>query len=378
MLNRLPRLSLLKLVTIVLVVVVSGGIMKANWMPMNQDALPTLRELADRNNLSLGAAVYTYHLSNSTHVETLSREFNTLTPEHEAKHCEIERQRGIFDFSDFDQLVAFAEANDMAVHGHTLVWHSCMPRWIENGDFSREEAIGLLRDYIYTMVGRYKGRIPVWDVVNEGVDDSGNGLRETPWLRLIGDDYIDLAFQFAHEADPDAKLLYNDYGAEGINAKSNAIYELVKDMLERGIPIHGIGLQAHLILGSVDEESIAENVQRFGELGLEVQFTELDVRYPGNASSTMLNWQAGDFRRVMDVCLNSEYCTGYITWGVTDTYTWLRGTNLGFYENTSVRPLLFDEDYQPKPAYFAVLDALARKAGEQPILSDEEVTKMLG
>src|SRR5690606_13470624 len=126
-----------------------------------------------------------------------------------------------FNFTRADEIVDFAEDNEMSIHGHTLVWHSCTPAWIEKGDFPREEAIAYLRDYIFTVVGRYQGRINVWDVVNEGLADSG-AIRETPWHRLIGDDYIEMAFQFAHEADPNARLFYNDYGIEGIGPKSDA------------------------------------------------------------------------------------------------------------------------------------------------------------
>jgi GH35 family endo-1,4-beta-xylanase len=343
-----------------------------------QDSAFSLRDLAERNNVYIGAAVYTTHLNDPVHVETLSREFNMLTPEQQGKHCEIEPTMGQFDFTALDELVTFAEEHDMAVHGHTLVWHSCTPQWVADATFTREEAIEHLRTSITTIVEHYKGRIPIWDVVNEGIADSGASLRDTPWRQLIGDDYIELAFQFAHEADPDALLFYNDYGTEGMNAKSNAVYEMVSDFVARGIPIHGVGLQSHFTVGSFDPDQVAQNIARLGELGLQVQLTEIDVRYSGEANDNILQRQASDYYRLMDVCLADEACTAFITWGVTDKYTWLRGANLGFYNNPSVEPLLFDDDYQPKPAYFAVLDALARKAGEEPVLSDEELEAMLG
>jgi GH35 family endo-1,4-beta-xylanase len=323
----------------------------------------SLGDLAAENDLYIGAAVYTTHLNDPVHVETLSREFNMLTPEQEAKHCELERQQGQYDFRDFDQLVAFAEEHDMAIHGHTLVWHSCMPGWISSGDFSREEAIQLLHDHIMTTVGRYKGRIAIWDVVNEGIADSGAGLRETPWQQLIGDDYIELAFQFAHEADPDALLFYNDYGAEGSGGKSDAVYEMVSDFVARGIPIHGVGLQAHFGLGTGNVGAIAANMERLGELGLQVQITEIDVRYQGETTPDILQRQADTYRAVLEACMDADNCTAFITWGVTDKFTWLRSPNLGFFENTTVQPLLFDDNYAPKPAYFALLDLLASRAG---------------
>jgi endo-1,4-beta-xylanase len=347
---------------------------------MAQDNTIRLRDLADANDIYIGAAVYTSHLNDLLHGEVLSTQFNMLTPENEAKFCELQPRRGNFDFTRLDQLVAFAEEHNMTVRGHTLLWHQCLPDWVANGDFTREEAIGIMRDHIYTVVGRYKGRIPIWDVVNEGID--GSTLRRTPWQQFIGDDYMDLAFQFAHEADPDALLYYNDYGAEGLNAKSDAIYEAVADMVQRGIPIHGVGLQAHITLNDtqpnrwLEPEKLAANIQRLGELGLQVQITEMDVKYQGDANERMLRWQAADYYRFMEVCLDSEYCSGFVVWGVTDKFTWLRSPQ--FYDNPTVNPLLFDDSYQPKPAYFALAALLARRAELPAVMSDDELAEIIG
>lgn len=345
-----------------------------------QDDHPTLRELADQNGLYIGAAVYTSHLSDPVHQDVLGTEFNMLTPENEAKMCELQPRRAQFDFTRLDRLVQFAEEHNMIVRGHTLLWHNCMPSWVANGDFSREEAIEIMRDHIYTVVGRYKGRIPIWDVVNEAID--GTTMRVTPWYEFIGEDYVDLAFQFAHEADPDALLFYNDYGAEGMNPKANAIYDMVADMVARGVPIHGVGLQAHISVGVTEpgqylaQTNLEQNIQRLGELGLEVHITEMDVRYAGEATDAILQRQAADYYRFMESCLDSEYCTTFVVWGVTDRFTWLRDPNWG--DNPTVQPLLFDDGYEPKPAYFAVLDALARAAGADPILSDDELGALVG
>ncbi len=344
---------------------------------------PSMRDYADKSGFHIGAAVYTTHLANPVHVQTLSREYNMLTPENEAKLCEVQPSLGQFKFDNFDRLVDFAEENNMMVRGHTLVWHQCVPNWLANGTFTRDEAIEILRNSIYTEVGRYKGRIAIWDVVNEALGDGG-GLRDTPWRRLIGDDYIELAFRFAHEADPDALLFYNDYGTEGMNAKSDAVYAMVKDFIARGVPINGVGLQSHLTVGDtrpsggLPADALAQNIQRLGELGVQVQITELDVRHAGKPTDAILQRQAADYRRVFDTCLASEYCTAIVTWGVSDRYTWLRGANLGFFNNPDTTALLFDDDYKPKPAYTAVLDALARHAGQTPIMTDEEINTLLG
>lgn len=362
------------LVFIVLLLPIGGTAVTANSLA--QTAKPTLRELADKNHFYFGAAVGTYHFGDPKYVETLKTEFNMLTPENEAKLCSVQPQQGKFDFSGFDKLVDFAEQNQMTLRGHTLVWHQCVPAWLSSGKFSRDEAIKLLHDHISTVVGRYKGRIPFWDVVNEAIADNGLGLRNTPWKRLIGDDYIEMAFRFAHEADPDALLFYNDFSAEDMNTKSNRVYALVKDLVDRGVPINGVGFQSHFTVGEMDTDAIAQNMKRLGELGLQVQITEMDDRYPVNSTDAILQPQAGDYRRLLGTCLANKNCTAFVTWGVNDLYTWLRDSGLGFYENKSVKPLLFDDDYQPKPAYYAVLDMLARHAGEAPILSDDEIAAM--
>ena len=339
-----------------------------------QDMPASLRTLAEKNNFHIGAAVYTYHLDDPLHAETLSREFNMLTPENEAKFCEVQPQKGQFDFSKLDRLIDFAEQNNMVVRGHTLLWHQCVPSWLEAETPSREEAIQLMRDHITTVVGHYRGRIAIWDVVNEAIDDTQR--RDTLWQRWIGDDYIELAFQFAHEADPEALLFYNDYGTEGLNPKSDAVYDMLKDLVARGVPVNGVGLQSHFVLGSVDPDGIAKNIARLGELGLQVQITEMDVKFSGAPTDTILQQEAGDYRRVLETCLDSPYCTAFVVWGVTDKFSWLRSPE--FFDNPLVEPLLFDDNYQPKPAYYALLDVLARRAGEPPILTDAEVAAMLG
>lgn len=347
-----------------------------------QSAPNSLRDLADRSRFRIGAAVYTYQLADPMHANTLSREFNMLTPENEAKACELEPIIGNFDFRKFDRLVAFAEQNDMVVRGHTLVWYQCMPPELQSAQLSRDEAIKLLRDYILTVVGRYKGRILSWDVVNEAIAGGGaSGLRDMPWKRLIGDDYIEMAFRFAHEADPSALLFYNDYGAEAMNTKSDAVYAMVKDFVKRGVPINGVGLQMHIAVGDVgtgkqiDPKALAQNMQRLGALGLQVQVTEMDVKFKGQPTEDILRRQAGDFRQVLQTCLDIKYCTALVVWGVTDKFSWLRDPK--WYDNPAVEPLLFDDSYKPKPAYLALLDLLARRAGEAARLSDDQVAAMM-
>lgn len=356
---------------IVLLMLVSISLVSA------QEDLPPLRELADLNDFYIGAAARADNINTPAYAETLAGEFNMLTPENEAKFCELQPQQGSFDFDELDRLVDFAAENNMVVRGHTLLWHRCNPDWLLNGAFSREEAIDIMREHIFTVMQRYQGRIAIWDVVNEAVNEDGN-LRNTIWLQWIGEEYIDLAFQFAREADPDALLFYNDYDGEGRSNKANAIYELVAGMVERGIPLDGVGLQMHIELGeteayqAVNTTNLTNNLTRLGELGLQVQITEMDVYYEGEATEEVFDRQAGDYYRVLQTCLNHEACTALAIWGVHDQVSWLRQEEHS--ENTDVEPLIFDGKYQPKPAYFALLDVLARAAGAAPVLSDEVAT----
>lgn len=355
---KIMRRIMQQFVVIGLFLFVIGG------MSMAQEAVGTLRDYAEKIGFYIGAAVYTPDFVDMRHQAILYREFNMMTPENEAKFCQVQPRQGEFNFQPLDTLVNLAEEHGMTIRGHTLVWHQCVPDWLTNGRFTRTEAIELLRQHIHTVVGRYKGRIAMWDVINEGIAENGVGLRDTIWYQLIGSEYIRLAFEFAHEADPDALLFYNDYSIEELNAKSDGVYALAQDLLQRGVPLHGIGFQGHFTLGQIKPREIAENMQRLGELGLQVQFTEVDIRFDGAPTDVIARQQANDYRTLITVCLDSDYCNAFVTWGVVDQFSWLRGANLGFFNNPSVTPLLFDDNFQPKPAYFAVLQALEQRASQ--------------
>jgi endo-1,4-beta-xylanase len=316
---------------------------------------PSLRELAAERGITIGAAVSADPLRcDPAYPAALAHEFSTLTAENALKFGPVHPEPERYTFDDADAIVAFAREHDMGVRGHTLVWHEQLAAWVEEGSWTRDELLEVLHDHIETVVGRYRGSVDVWDVVNEAVTDAGD-LRDTVWLRTIGPEYIDLAFQWAHEADPDALLFYNDYGAEGINMKSDAIYALVKDMRERGVPVHGVGLQAHLSVGTpLQADELTQNIARLGDLGLQVHITELDVRLPGDDVALFLAGQAEVYRTIMDACLAADNCTSFVTWGVTDRYSWIPRQHPGYGS-----ALLLDESYSPKPAYDALRDALA-------------------
>jgi endo-1,4-beta-xylanase len=315
---------------------------------------PSLRELAEARGIAIGAAVAPGPLRcDSAYAEALGHEFSFLTTENAIKFGPIHPEPNSYSFADADAIVGFADAHDMLVRGHVLVWHQQLPGWIEEGEWTREELMEVLHDHINTVVGRYRGRVDVWDVVNEAIDK--DKLRKTIWQQVIGPDYLDLAFQWAHEADPDALLFYNDYGAEGMNSKSDAVYDLVKGMLDRGVPVHGVGLQMHVASGqTIPAARVLANMDRLADLGLQVHITELDVRIRDEPDEDDLERQAEDYREIMDTCLAAKDCTAFITWGFTDRYSWIPSFRQGWGS-----ALILDETYRPKPAYDALRDALA-------------------
>lgn len=322
----------------------------------------SLRELADDRGIYVGTAVRSSVLfQDQEYMEIVAREFNLLTIEWELNFFPVNPEPGEYNFSRADPVFDFAEANDMLVHANTLVWYRQVAPWFEEGDYSREESIEILRNHITTLVSRYKGRVYAWDVVNEAVTDDGQ-LRNSVWLERIGPEYIELAFQFAHEADPDALLFYNDYGAEELNTKSDAIYELVRDLTERGVPIDGVGFQMHGGLDNRrDSAEVRENMERIGELGLEIHFSELDVGIRKGVGTTQqrLELQADVYEQYFNLCLEAENCTAFVVWGVADQHSWLRE------ENPGESPLLFDDNYEPKLAYEALVQALEEAPAER-------------
>ncbi|MBS7607075.1 endo-1,4-beta-xylanase [Candidatus Bathyarchaeota archaeon] len=316
-------------------------------------AIPPLRNIAEKCGIYIGAAVERSLLDIPDYAYILKQEFNILTTENALKFGPVHPQPNVYSFGDADYIINFAESNGMRVRGHTLVWHQQLPGWVAQGKYTREEWINILREHIMTVVGRFRGRIYAWDVVNEAIADDGT-LRDTVWLRNIGPEYIEMAFRWAHEADPQALLFYNDYGAEGLNAKSDAIYNLVKGLLEKGVPIHGVGLQMHISLENPpNPQEVAANIKRLNELGLEVHITEMDVRIRMPAKWEDLIKQAEIYRDILRVCLTADNCKAFVMWGFTDKYSWIPGYFSGY-----GAALIFDEFYAPKPAYYYIAATL--------------------
>ncbi|CAH0528839.1 hypothetical protein VHP8226_02866 [Vibrio hippocampi] len=312
-----------------------------------------LRFLAEKVGLAVGTAFETRHLNDPEFRETVAKEFSQITPENEMKFSYVQPERGKFQFDKADEIVKFALDNEMVVKGHALVWHIQNPNWLVENEWSKQELTEILENHIKTVVSHYKGKVKYWDVVNEAFDDNG-GFRETLWYNSLGEEYIEMAFRFAHEADPDAILFYNDYSTEGMNAKANAVYRHVKKLVEKGVPIHGVGTQLHLNSdGPISDVSIARNIERLSDLGMVMHFTEIDVRLRDTDGRSALLDQAKRYELLMKLAVFYPQVDVYTTWGVTDKYSWVPSWFQGY-----GRPLMFDENYQPKPAYNAVHQVL--------------------
>lgn len=346
LLSRHPR-TLTALVSATLAVV--SGLMLTG--PASAESQP-LRDHASARGFLIGAAVATGPLADeASYRDTLNREFNAVTAENAMKWDATEPSQGQFNFSGADQIMDSAKANDQTVHGHTLVWHSQTPGWVQNLDATAMRAA--MENHIDTVVGRYAGQINSWDVVNEVFDDNG-ALRNSFWLQRLGESYIADAFRFARAADPDAKLCINDYNVEGINPKSTAMFDLVSQLRGQGVPIDCVGLQGHLAIQYGFPNDLRQNIQRFADLGVEVKLTELDVRMELPADTSKLATQATYYRDALDACLAVSQCTGLTVWGFTDKHSWVPDTFPG---QGAALPL--DENYQAKPAYQALHDVLA-------------------
>lgn len=335
----------------------------------------------------IGTAVNPSHIQgrDTLSLNIITKHFNSIVAENCMKAERIHPEEGKFNFDLPDRFIEFGEQNNMHIVGHTLIWHSQAPKWFfvddEGNEVSREVLIERMRHHISNVVGRYKGRVHGWDVVNEAIVEDGS-YRKSKFYEIIGEEYVELAFQFAAEADPDAELYYNDYGM-GNPGRRKGVVEMVKKLQSKGIKIDGIGMQGHLNLESLNLEEFEKSIIAFSELGLPVMITEFDL--------TILPFPTGE--TTADVGLRAEYearmnpyadgfteealaewneaCTDIFrlflkhqdkisrvtAWGVTDNHSWknnwpIRGRN--------DYPLLFDRDYQPKPVVKTIIEEASK------------------
>jgi endo-1,4-beta-xylanase len=312
--------------------------------------LTPLKDAATSTGRTMGTAMAYQHLSEAAYVDTVLSDFNSITPENEMKWDAIEPSSGVFAYDAADALVAFAEQNGLRVRGHTLVWYLQLPSWVMALTDANDVRNAMI-NHITEIVTHYRGRVAAWDVVNE-TWENGTTMRSSVFFQYLGPGYVDEAFQAARAADPSAQLYYNDYAAEGMSAKANAVYTMVADMKARGVPIDGVGMQMHTsATGGPMIPALTTNMERLAALGLDIEITEMDV----HICASDLDGQRSRYHDIVATCVGQQRCRSVTVWGITDKYSWLNNADVGC---TAPRPLLFDDAYAKKPAYRGVMDAL--------------------
>jgi len=346
-------------------------------------APPTLRD-AFKDSFLIGAALNPAEFTESDvrDAALVKAQFDSVSPENILKWEMVHPQPDRYNFELPDKYVAFGENNRMFIVGHTLVWHHQTPRWVfedaKGNPVDRETLLKRLREHIQTVVGRYKGRVNGWDVVNEALNDDGT-LGQTPWLKIIGEDYIAKAFEFAHEADPQAELYYNDYSLEN-EAKRNGAVELIQRLRAQGVPVTGVGLQGHYKIDWPPVDQLDATITAFAKLGVKVMVTELDVDvlppawqyhgadisanaelrpklnpYTSGLPDSVQQALAKRYADLFGVFLKHRGVLARVTfWGATDASSWLNNWPVRGRTNY---PLLFDREGRPKPAFDAVIKA---------------------
>jgi endo-1,4-beta-xylanase len=345
-------------------------------------AEPTLKDVF-KNEFLIGAALNASQFTGANAVESgfVKQQFDSISPENVLKWEMVHPQPGRFDFSLADRYVEFGEANHMFIIGHTLVWHSQTPSWVfkrpDGSPVDHDTLLNCLSNHIFTVVGHYKGRIKGWDVVNEAVNDDGT-LRKSPWLKILGPDFLVKAYQFAHAADPQAELYYNDYSTEKEPKRSGAL-ALVRRLQAAGIHLTAVGIQEHVRLDWPSPQLISDTITAFSQLGVKVNITELDVdvlppAFRGNGADVSMNVaQRADLNpypnglpESVQAALARRYAELFAVyvkhhadmervtfWGVNDGDSWLNDWPVHGRTNY---PLLFDRSGQPKPAFSSVLE----------------------
>jgi endo-1,4-beta-xylanase len=344
-------------------------------------AQPGLKEVF-KDDFLVGAALNESQFSgrNPGADELIRRQFNSISPENDLKWVRVHPRPDHYDFSAADRYVEFGRKNGMFTVGHTLIWHSQTPRWVFEDDrgqpAGRDMLLARMSNHIATVVGRYKGKIGGWDVVNEALNEDGT-LRESPWKKIIGEDYLLKAFQFAHAADPQAELYYNDFSLEDAPKRAGAV-ALVKKLRAQGAPITAVGLQGHYQMDWPTPAQVEETIAAFSALGVKVAITELDMNllpsptssraaeismqfalraelnpYTNGLPETVQQQLAQRYADLFGVFIKHRNVVNRVTfWGVTDGDSWLNNWPV---RGRTAYPLLFDRDGRPKPAYNAVL-----------------------
>lgn len=325
-----------------------------------------------KNYFPIGVAVSPKNLTGDEAILIL-KEFNSLTPENAMKMGPIHPKEKEYYWKDADSIVNFAQHNGLKVRGHNLCWHNQTPGWMfvdsTGKTVTKEVLLQRLKDHITTVVSRYRGKLYAWDVVNEAISDNpGEYLRNSQWLKICGEEFIAKAFEYAHAADPAAVLFYNDYNVIDAS-KREKIYKLVKSLKEAGVPIGGVGIQAHWAINEPSREQLDSTIKKFTDLGLQIQFTELDISvYPKEHTARASkpsdvdtafspekeNKQVEEYKMCFELFRKyRKFISGITFWNVSDKRSWL--------DNFPVRgrkdyPLLFNQSLQPKKAFWEVVN----------------------
>lgn len=317
------------------------------------DACDASRPLHASYPFPVGAAINTNELyPGSDYQRVATLHFNSVTPENIFKPSYLHPAPGQYDWAEADLLATFCRANGQRLHGHTLIWHQQLPGWMQSFVGSQAEWENLFRDHIQTICRHFRGQVSSWDVVNEAFEADG-GLRSTIWSQHLGSSYLEKAFRYAHEADPDALLFYNDYDLESNPAKRNAVLAWLRTMRQRGVPVHGLGLQMHMSIAHPENTQIAQALREAQQTGLKLHLSEIDVSVnplgqPITATPELLQRQADKLaflvRTYQELPRAQQF--GITFWGISDRNSWIPS-----YFHRDDYPLLFDDNYQPKPAF---------------------------
>ncbi|PCH43497.1 glycoside hydrolase family 10 protein [Wolfiporia cocos MD-104 SS10] len=296
------------------------------------------------DNSELNDTAYTSYMENNLH-------FGQITPENSMKWDATEPEPGTFTFTDGDVIADIAKNYGMYLRGHNLVWYEQLPDWVTANNYNATGLAAVVETHVTTEVAHYKGQVYAWDVINEPLNDNGT-FREDVFYDTLGTDYITIALQAARAADPNAKLYINDYNIEYVGEKSTAMQNLVKQLQADNVPIDGIGMESHFIVGEVPT-TLVENFQAFADLGIEFAITELDIRMELPETAANLDQQKTDFYTVVNACLQVSVCRGITVWDWTDKYSWVPSTFPGWGAATP-----FDDNLVEKPAFDGIVIAL--------------------
>ena len=311
---------------------------------------------ATKAGMYFGVAIQPGDILDENKAKLIVQNFNAIVPENTMKMINIRPTKTLWNFSDMDKMVDFAQKNKMMVRGHTFIWHQ-QNSTIVNQIRNREDAFALIGENINQIMTRYRGKIACYDVANEIFNEDGT-FRKSIWYKWCGTDLYEEAFRMARAADPDAKLFLNDYSHEEAGTpKAEAFYEFVKSMVEKGVPIDGVGFQLHLCTDyGINEERLRENIRRFADLGLEVQFTEIDIRMKMPGSEADVAIQKEMYETLMRILKDEPNVNTYMTWGYTDATSWVPATFHGYGDAH-----LFDKDLKAKPVFGSLVELMKNK-----------------